>query len=348
MEQGIKELIKVNELFFDELNPRLPQRLQNIQDEEAVIDYMIRYGNIDELMESIAVNGYSDAEALLVVAKSDSSGYVVIEGNRRLAAVKLLNAPHKAKVRVSTINNISKTAKNIPEEIPVIIYKTREEILDYLGYRHITGVKEWGALEKAKYLEQLYKKHKNEPDVYRTLAKMIGSKQDYVRKLHQALALYNIANDEAYFEENIDEEDISFSFIYTAIMNTSVREFININDDLTADFANIDMDNYKKLFKWLFGKKKVIRDSREIKQIAEVVTSEAAVEILEKTGSLNQAIIHTEGPAKALVTYLNNAKAALAEAYNIRPTVNEEPNECREILKGIKKILDLMDAGLEE
>lgn len=171
-----KITIKLNNLKFDAQNPRLPMRLQGVTDENKVIDYMVKYGNVTELMLSIGETGYSEAEPLLVV-KEGTDKYIVVEGNRRLAALKLLNDSELTKVRIQSINSVVSGAKYIPEEVPCIVYASREDVLDYLGYRHITGVKDWGALEKARYLDQLYQIHiKSTPQekIYQKLAKMIG------------------------------------------------------------------------------------------------------------------------------------------------------------------------------
>lgn len=53
-------------------------------------------------------------------------------------------------------------SKNAPSVAPCIIYDNEADIIDYLGYRHITGVKDWGALEKARYLDRLYDQHEND------------------------------------------------------------------------------------------------------------------------------------------------------------------------------------------
>lgn len=198
METGVKTSIKVEKLVFDPKNPRVPQSLQGIKDEAKIINYMVLYGNVTDLMLSIAETGYSDAEPLLVV-QDDEGKYVVVEGNRRLAALKLLNNPNLTDIRVKIINEIIENAQaEIPQEVPCVVYQNRNSILDYLGYRHITGVKDWGPLEKARYLEQLYELHIEEAginNIYKKLAKMIGSKAGYVKNLHMALKLYDLAND---------------------------------------------------------------------------------------------------------------------------------------------------------
>lgn len=171
MSTSIKKDIKLLDLVFDTHNPRLPSYLQKNADEAVIIDYMIKHSNMKELMLSIAETGFSDAEPLLVVQTGDK--YTVIEGNRRLSALKLLNNPSLAKVRVQSIREIVANALFVPKDIPCIVYEKREDILNYLGYRHITGVKEWGALEKARYLEQLYMFHAkdmSEAGIYKKLA----------------------------------------------------------------------------------------------------------------------------------------------------------------------------------
>ncbi|MCP4103959.1 MAG: hypothetical protein GY749_00240 [Desulfobacteraceae bacterium] len=67
-------------------------------------------------------------------------------------------------------------AKKKPDTIPVIIYPSRDHILDYLGYRHITGIKEWESLAKTKYLHKLYQRsEESAPDKKcKELARIIG------------------------------------------------------------------------------------------------------------------------------------------------------------------------------
>lgn len=95
MSRTEKNIVNIEKLHFDQLNPRLPKRLQGVSDEAMIIDYMLKNGNILELMKSIAEMGYSEAEPLLVV--KDGDAYIVVEGNRRLTALKLLNNEKKPK-----------------------------------------------------------------------------------------------------------------------------------------------------------------------------------------------------------------------------------------------------------
>lgn len=345
-----KKNIKLENLKFDVKNPRLPVRLQGETDENKVLDYMVKYGNIVELMLSIAETGYSDAEPLLVVG--DVSGnYTVVEGNRRLAALKLLNNPELTKVRIQTIKEVIQNANYIPTEIPCILYLKREDVLDYLGYRHITGVKDWGALEKARYLDQLYQIHiaNTSPDkIYSKLAKMIGSRTDYVSKLHTALKLYDKANDNAYYGADIKEEDISFSWLTTALGYNGITNFIGLSS-LDSSLENLNEENYKKIFTWMFFPgKTVIKESRQISELAKIAESSIAMERLENGSSIDEALLYTSAPSEAFLEMLKKAKQQLKQAKEAIEQLSEEPFEAKGLLEDIERLLRTISGALKE
>lgn len=351
MPQTSKERVSICNLKFDKNNPRLPQKLIGNEKELDVIDYMLRSGNILELMKSIAETGYSDAEPLLVVLDVVDNKYIVVEGNRRLTAIKLLRNPELARVRKESVQEIVAEAKVIPADVPVIVYDRREDILDYLGYRHITGVKDWGPLEKARYLKQLYIVHggeQNKGTIYSKLAKMIGSKPNYVYKLHQALELYDKANDEAYYGAKISEEQISFSLITTALGYNEIVEFLGLNESQNDILENLNEDNYRKLFLWLFDKEsQKVFDSRQISALAEIVAKPIALAKLESGSSIEEAVLYTEAPSKAFMGMLDNAKKSLRQASEAIAQLSEEPVGAKELLEENEKIIKMIRGGLD-
>lgn len=343
--------ISLEKLSFDVDNPRLPRRLQGIKDEKIIIDYMIKYGNIIELMKSITETGYFDAEPLLVVPDMLSDMFIVVEGNRRLAALKLIDNPQLGKVRIQSILEIVNDAMYKPNSIPAILYEKREDVLDYLGYRHITGVKDWGALEKARYLAQLYDIHiKNTPKnkIYTKLAKMIGSKANYVEKLYLALQLYNKANEEAYFGADISEKEISFSLLTTALGYSEIFEYIGLDNDTSESIENINIENYKNIFAWLFDPaKRKISDSRQISMLANIVKAPEAVKKLENGYSVDEAVLYTSMPEKAFVDMLKQAKKSLKQAKEAIEQLGSEPSDARDLLNDIQKLVNTIKGGLE-
>lgn len=341
METGVKTSIKVENLVFDPKNPRVPQSLQGIKDEAKIIEYMVLYGNVTDLMLSIAETGYSDAEPLLVV-RDDKGKYVVVEGNRRLAALKLLNNPNLTDIRVKLINEIIENAQtDIPQEVPCVVYQNRNSILDYLGYRHITGVKDWGPLEKARYLEQLYELHIEDAgidNIYKKLAKMIGSKASYVKNLHMALKLYDLANDEAYYGAEIKDKDINFSWITTVLGYTGISEYIGFDaNDISTD--KIDKERFKNVFLWMFDPEKaVVGESRQLSKLSTVLSSKEATEKLEKGASLSEAILYTSEPEEVFKKMLERAKAELEHAKSAIEQLNRKPEETDDLLRDIDKL----------
>src|SRR4051812_8364551 len=83
------ERVEVNKLHLDGKNPRLAEfALGNKPTQTELLGILWQKMAVDELAMSIAARGYFTHEPLFV---SEEDGHlVVIEGNRRLAAIRLL------------------------------------------------------------------------------------------------------------------------------------------------------------------------------------------------------------------------------------------------------------------
>jgi hypothetical protein len=112
------------------------------------------------LMESLLDDGYSPTENIIVL-KNASSGLIVKEGNRRIAALKLILGIHKS-VEVpdhiqKRIDGLSATWKKQNALVPCAIYEAKEAAhVDKLVSRtHAKGEKagraDWTAVAKARY-----------------------------------------------------------------------------------------------------------------------------------------------------------------------------------------------------
>ena len=333
--------IPLDRLMFDPLNPRLPIELKGKKSEDRIIDYMLRDESLLELMKSIGESDYSRSEPLLVVPYKDN--YTVVEGNRRLAALKLLSNPSLANVREKSVAAIIDGKKHTPEQIPCILHAKRDDILDYLGYRHITGVKSWGALEKARYLVQLYKKNnkKDAEQACKTLAKMIGSRADYVGKLLAALNLYDFANDKAYFDINITEKDIDFSILSTAIGYNNIYDFVGLKSSIDIDETHINESNFEFLFKRLYDPQLKISESRELSDLSAVIGNTVALEMYRKGIPLSEAIYYTDTPLETFRRFLVEAKRSLSNARNCMDKLIDWREESDIILEQVKELQNI-------
>jgi hypothetical protein len=65
----------------------------------------------------------------------------IVEGNRRLAAHQLLENPNAAPKELrNQWQTLAETRKKRVTVVPILEYSQRDEVIPYLGFRHITGV----------------------------------------------------------------------------------------------------------------------------------------------------------------------------------------------------------------
>ena len=132
------EQVDISNLLLDPENPRLPESVG--RDQIAMLDYIAETTAIEELMLAIGENGFFPGEPLVVVPHpDDAKQLLVVEGNRRLTALKLLSAPTSISNPGARMRIISQDAKHRPSMIPVVRREHRKDVLPYLGFRHITG-----------------------------------------------------------------------------------------------------------------------------------------------------------------------------------------------------------------
>lgn len=83
--------VETDLLQLDSHNPRLVTSAAAVRTDDAVIKELHEEGELSELLQSIASNGYLDYEPLVVtLIKTTDKRLTVLEGNRRLAAIRVL------------------------------------------------------------------------------------------------------------------------------------------------------------------------------------------------------------------------------------------------------------------
>lgn len=147
--------VSLDELQFDERNPRLPEELADRSQDNLLVYITTEYHPL-EIAKSISAHGYFPSEPLIVI-KSDSK-YVSVEGNRRLAALKLLSSPAlAATLNLPDADEWAEAAEGaqLPEKIPCILASSRDQVAPIIGYRHISGIEPWDPWAKARFLATL-------------------------------------------------------------------------------------------------------------------------------------------------------------------------------------------------
>ena len=114
VDQPTREYLSVAALDFDPQNPRFPD-VVNSGPVNELIERFIRDERLLEIITSIADQGYFDGEPLLVV-NTGQGRYHVIEGNRRLAALKLLTSelpvpPGRTSIEATTRSGLTSVSR---------------------------------------------------------------------------------------------------------------------------------------------------------------------------------------------------------------------------------------------
>lgn len=303
-EHAIKE-IDYLQLTFDPHNPRLPGN-EDEREEDAALRWMLNKASVVELMQSIGEHGYFAGEPLIVTEDGAPKGkYVVIGGNLRLAAVRLLHHPEDAPVKKASVKEVVAQANHKPKKLPCLIVDDRKEVLAELGFRHVTGIKAWNSLQKAKYLKQLVDgnpqlRKLTESERRRRLARTIGTRPDYVAKLLTGLAVYERVEDADFYglkelREDDERGDSSFSVLYTAITSyKSIADFIGLEGSSSTDLRKLKGQELRELVEWLFKENSEgvtrVAESGDLKELARVVSNEATRDSFRTGKTLREVI----------------------------------------------------------
>lgn len=317
-------------LIFDPENPRFSV-FETATDAE-LISRMTETENVQELMGSIGEQGYFAGEPLLVAPSAESSTpqkYIVVEGNRRLAALKLLAG--KITSDKPSVTALRESAQHREETAPCLIFDQRRDVLRYLGYRHITGAKRWDPLPKARYLQQLQNEffsHLPENEQFRTLAKEIGSRSDYVSQMLAGLNVYDRAQARGFYNlHGVNEASVDFSLLTTALSYTSIYSYAGLTSKSDVSGANLDDDKCRDLFFWMYSPKEdgftILGESRNLRTLAAVLESPEATIYLKESKNLERSFLLSEGPTRAFEKVMQMALGNLESAYTLVPDTKD-------------------------
>lgn len=330
------EYVPLASLQFDTENPRFPTSL-DASNLNAILTFMLQDAGLLDLMRSIAKQGFFPGEPILVspALKTKSNAYspdseekqdsfIVVEGNRRLAACTLLANPELAPINHTAVKEVAANTENgAITSLPCLKFSSREMILDHLGYRHVTGIKEWDPLAKARFLDQQFKKESGTPEErLRNTARTIGSRSDYVGRLLTAFKLYQVLEENKYFQiAGLTESSINFSLIPSVLAYADIAKYLGLDGSQDLDMDRLNHANWKFVASLIFesdetGKTR-LGESRNIRALSEVLTNSRALEALKHpTTTLSQARQLLGGSENAFRSLISQAEQDLRLASN--------------------------------
>lgn len=181
--------LSVARLFLDKRNPRLGRKA-GVQAPREIIQYLFDYDNVLDVADSIATHGYFENEPLLAV--SEGGRYVVVEGNRRLAALKALNDPEllQGAMRNKVRRLINQTDFEQIEKVPVVIAGSRRETDRLIVVRHISKpILPWQSENRASFILSKLEEGYDENELHDELT---FTEQD-IQKARQTTAIAEMA-----------------------------------------------------------------------------------------------------------------------------------------------------------
>lgn len=358
--------IPINIINLDKENPRIVpyntdgKKLTQID----LITILYEYFDTQVIAMSLVANGYFDEEPIIVIPENLPKGFkfsdfsdpdelaselekiisegiirfTVVEGNRRVATIKLLidnDLRDKIGIEKSypAVNN-PVTLEDI-QIIPCIIYENREQVSSYLGVRHIAGLLKWEAFAKAAYITETVEKEikngKGDDEAIMHVQSVVGDRSDTIRKQYITFKLFLEAKHDLSFDVNPIIEN--FSLLTVLYNSPGIRKYMDVESYSKIDFTKRivpinSLPKFLDVLTWIFGNSKtgekpVLTDSRKItNQLSFVVNYKEAIEYLKEYRDLDGAFERTNGEKEYLSKNLTKAfrvvQSSLQFAYKFK------------------------------
>lgn len=298
--------VEVASLYFDPENPRLAE-YPNTGTQASLFGVLEKEFDLQPLADSMYRSGFFWEEPLVVVKEplaelQGKEGLIVIEGNRRLGALRSIFRNPEAYPNDEWRERLLK--------IPVIQRTDRDETLAYVGFRHITGIVPWESAAKAQYAHSLVKRGSNLEEI----SQLIGDKTRDIARWVRTQSLVELAKDNG-LEQGDAAKTFYFSYLLTATDAPSTKKWLSLElDSEKGTVEELKIENLIKLWSWLYGSKSkeispVVPESRQIHKLNRVLGNPKAVSELEKTGDLEKALIETKSPSEYLVETLGKIRS---------------------------------------
>jgi hypothetical protein len=286
----------------------------------------------------------------------DGDQYIALEGNRRLAALKiLLGYPEarEADLRFSVEDELSSEIRDSLSTIPIYVVPSRDEVRKYLGFRHIGGIKTWSAEAKARYIAGEVDRLEDPDGAFLEVARRVGSNTQGVRNSYIAISTLHRARDE--YGLRVDPVLEKRFGVWTRCMNSpELRDYIRLGDPRTLEevrsrLDELDRDALAEVIGDLTpqgsNKRALLADSRDVTVYAQALHNEQAHRALREYANFELArqIVEEAGLPERLDTMVQSLDAMIAEASRAEAMSEQMRNLAQALLSlasSLKAIVD--------
>lgn len=309
-------------------NPRIQERTFNILTGK-------NQDNISDLIKSFKANGILNDP--IQVKELPEGNYLVVEGNRRTAALKQLyreyqEAKDVGKLRESDFKSLEVVL--ISDENPV-------EHLITMGIHHIGGKRKWSPVNQAQLIKDLIDNYNmTEIDVCNSL----GITKHNLRRSLRTLAFierYKNSDFGDQFETNM------YSVFEEITKNTKIKSWLEWNEyEMRPDNSS----NEERIFQWiskeetveedeLGEEREIIREpiitkSHEIRELSKFIDDPKAVEQMEESRSIIEAFALSDAVGESrLKSAMNSISKEVNTAFQFSEFLRNDDYNQIEILK---------------
>lgn len=253
--------VALDAIYLDPNNPRFvtsnweaiaEQDIDDDEIQEAARRRLLRLFDVGKLRMNMEVNGFLPIDRV-VVREFKPGKYVVLEGNRRICAAKLISA------LTLQGETVEEAVLDSVKTIPCLQYTGDDPNAAWIlqGLRHIVGVTEWSAFNKAKLLvEQMQDENLSLTDAGRRFGLTSHGAGQWVRSYYA----FSQAKEESDYITEVDER--SFTFFQELFGRSS----IDMRDWLDWDDQNLkfkDALKFNEFIGWLYPRPQSLEEVAE-------------------------------------------------------------------------------------
>lgn len=349
---GHLETLAVSRLDLDIENPRLPASFRRSAPSQLEIaSYIDKHHDALRVARSIARHGYFVSEPLIAVA--DGERYTVVEGNRRLVALKGL-CEDQIRDTLSAQTKGWETLERVPSdsEVPVVVVEERHEVEALLGFRHISGIEPWDPYAQARFVAELVQRNADFGEV----ARIVGRSESEVRSMYRDHDIVAQARSE--FGIDTGRVEKAFGVLNAAMGIVKIREYIGAPAPRHVDAEYFPIpeemqENLGRLIEYIYGdargRGRVLSDSRQLRTLATILSEPtgSAERTLRRTRDLDAALAETVSHEDGARADLRKATQALVRASEkIRANgfdagvLADQVEECRSALDAVTELVE--------
>lgn len=351
--------VKLDDLLLDPNNPRFAELGQEVGDEipesrfgdakvqaKAAENMKTPRFDVTELRDTIKQMGFLPMDRIVVRAwrggPANNKKYVVVEGNRRVTALKwLVELEESGKETFNEDQLKNFTELEVLELDDVRAPASAKLVIP--GLRHVSGIKEWGAYQKARTVYILREGGQSAQEV----AQSLGLSTIEANRLWRSyLALEQMRLDEEY-SDSADPK--LYSYFEEILKRPAVKNWLGWNDD-ERKFTN--EQHLREFYGWMVGEttedgEKIepkLPEAKSVRQFAIILEDQAAMATFRAAdGSLTKALARfdAEHPDEWL-PHITSAESVLStlSADSLRAMKEDEIETLTKLRKRIDRVLN--------